>query len=44
MLAALGQHYHWPRAELEALTARDASFWIGCMTLLNARIRAEAAS
>ena len=27
MLAALGQHFHWPRAELEALTAEDALWW-----------------
>ena len=27
MLAALGQFYHWPRAELEAMTAADAIFW-----------------
>lgn len=27
MLAALGQVYHWPRAELEALTAADATWW-----------------
>lgn len=27
ILAAIGHHYHWPRAELEALTDRDARFW-----------------
>lgn len=27
MLAALGQHYHWSRAELEGLTAQEAAFW-----------------
>lgn len=27
MLAALGQCFHWPRAELEGLTAADAAFW-----------------
>lgn len=27
MLAGLGQFYHWSRAELEALTAADATFW-----------------
>jgi hypothetical protein len=27
MLAALGQVFHWPRAELEALTAEDAMWW-----------------
>lgn len=27
MLAAIGGHYHWSRAELEALTAADAIFY-----------------
>lgn len=27
MLAALGQCYGWPRAELESLTWPDAVFW-----------------
>lgn len=27
ILAALGGHFHWSRAELEALTWPDAKFW-----------------
>jgi hypothetical protein len=27
ILAAIGRHYGWPRAELEALTEPDARFW-----------------
>jgi hypothetical protein len=27
ILAAIGQHYGWPRADLESLTAADAIFW-----------------
>lgn len=31
MLAALGGHFGWPRAELEALTADDLRFYSDAM-------------
>lgn len=34
MLAALGRHYSWPRAELEALLAEDAVFYCDAMVAL----------
>lgn len=34
MLSALGRHHGWSRAELEALTARDATFWCDAMVAL----------
>lgn len=27
MLAAIGGHYGWPRADLDGLTAHEAVFW-----------------
>lgn len=30
-LAALGRWFGWSRAELEALTDRDAAFWMDAM-------------
>ncbi|MHB1305378.1 MAG: hypothetical protein ACYCZB_18285 [Acidiphilium sp.] len=41
MLAALARHYHWSRAELEALTAPEMQFWLGCAGMLNERMRRE---
>lgn len=35
MLAAIGGHYHWSRAELESLTAADATFWLEAAEDLN---------
>ena len=39
MLAAIGGHYHWSRAELEALTAEDAEFYHGAAAELERRAR-----
>jgi hypothetical protein len=35
MLAAIGRHYGWPRAELETLTGPDMRFWLGCVGAYN---------
>lgn len=40
MLAAIGGHYHWSRAELEAMTAEDAEFYHGAAAEL-ARLSRE---
>jgi hypothetical protein len=29
MLAAIGRHFGWSRAELEALTGVEMRFWVG---------------
>jgi len=34
MLAALGGHFGWPRAELEALLAEDAEFYCDALVAL----------
>ncbi|MDB5377114.1 MAG: hypothetical protein JWR00_1560 [Rubritepida sp.] len=34
MLAALGGHFGWPRAELEALTGADCKFYCDAMVAL----------
>lgn len=41
MLAALGEFYHWGRAELEGLTAAEAKFWLGAAAALRARQKEE---
>ena len=35
-------HYHWPRAELETLTAEDLRFWHNAAAALLERAREEA--
>lgn len=35
MLAALGGHFGWPRAELEALTYEDISFYTDAVVALD---------
>jgi len=41
MLAALGGHFGWPRAELEGLTDQDLKFYTDAVVALNdARQRA----
>ena len=37
MLAAIGGHYGWPKADLEALTADEVAFWTGAAAELNRR-------
>jgi len=42
ILAAVGEHYGWPRADLEALTAADLVFYAGAMAaLLDLRAKAR---
>lgn len=41
MLAALGGHFGWPRAELDSLTAADALWWLRALSDLR---RAEEAA
>lgn len=35
MLAAVGRHYGWPRAELESLTMAELRFWMGTVGQYN---------
>jgi hypothetical protein len=39
ILAALGAQFHWSRAELEALTAADAAFWVHALRGWQERLR-----
>lgn len=41
MLAAVADFYHWPRRELEALTAAEAEFWLSAAVALQQRRKAE---
>ncbi len=41
MLAAIAAHYHWSRAELEALDAPTARFWHNAAAALHERVREE---
>ncbi len=35
MLAAIGQHFGWPRADLESLTGEEMRFWLTCVSQLH---------
>jgi hypothetical protein len=39
ILAAIGGHYSFTKAELEGLTAIEAGFWLGGMQELGKRIK-----
>jgi hypothetical protein len=41
MLAALGQFYHWSRAELEALNFREMWFWLACRNRYFEQVNAD---
>jgi hypothetical protein len=41
-LAAIGANYHWPRADLEALTAGELRFWAAAMAEFIKRVQAQA--
>jgi hypothetical protein len=41
MLAAIGDFYHWPRADIEGLTASEARFWMAAAAALRERQKAE---
>lgn len=43
MLAAVADFYHWPRADIETLTAPEARFWLGCAGALRERQKVEKA-
>jgi hypothetical protein len=39
MLAAIGRHFGWSRAELEALSGVEMRFWIGAINQFHERVK-----
>jgi hypothetical protein len=41
ILAGIAAHYHWPKAELDALTAEEAAFWHNAAAAWSERVRGD---